>query len=92
LSRAQALEHLRAGRPQVAAELLERQIGQQPDDAQGWFLLGASRHALNDLDAADAAFARCSELDPGNAEAWLARVTVLRAGGKAVPALDAALY
>ena len=91
MSTPEALEHLRAGRAHAAAELLERQVRNQPDDARAWFLLGASRHALNQLDTAEAAFARSSELDPRNPEAWLARVTVLRAGGKAAPALEAAL-
>jgi predicted O-linked N-acetylglucosamine transferase (SPINDLY family) len=50
-----------------------------PADAQSWFLLGACRHALGELREAADSFSRALALDPANAEAHLASVTVLRA-------------
>lgn len=90
MSRADALAHLQAGRPQAAAALLESQLQSEEQDARGWFLLGACRHALNDLAGAAAAFSRSREIDPANPEAHLALVTVLRAAGDARAALVAA--
>jgi predicted O-linked N-acetylglucosamine transferase (SPINDLY family) len=90
LSHAAALEHLRAGRPQAAAALLEAHLRSEDADAQGWFLLGASRHALNDLSGAAAAFARSLVLDPTHREAHLANISVLRAARDAQGALTAA--
>jgi len=89
LSLPEALEHLRAGRPQAAAALLTTQVGNHPTDADAWFLLGASRHALNELPAAADAFSRCLRLNPGNAEAHFAHVSVLRAMGHKHAALAA---
>jgi predicted O-linked N-acetylglucosamine transferase (SPINDLY family) len=80
---------LRAGRPQAAAALLESYLRSEHTDAQGWFLLGACRHALNDLPGATAAFARSLSLDPENAEAHLAYISVLRAAHQAQSALAA---
>lgn len=90
MSRAAALAHLRAGRPQVAAGLLESHLKAEERDAQGWFLLGACRHALNDLPGASAAFSRSIECEPDNLEAHLANVTVIRASGNPRDALEAA--
>jgi len=90
LSHAEALGHLRGGRPQVAAALLEELLRRQAGDARGWFLLGACRHALNDLPAAADAFSRSLSLDPGNTEAHLAYVSVLRAAGNSLGAFAAA--
>jgi protein O-GlcNAc transferase len=89
LSRLQALQHLRAGRPQVALGILQSELRQQPADAQGWFLLGACHDALSDYHAAANAFSRSLELDPANVETHLARITVLRAAGDAHGALSA---
>ncbi len=89
MSRAKALAHLHAGRPQAAATLLESHLRLESADAQAWFFLGASRHALHDLPGAAAAFSRSLELDPGNLEAHLACVTVIRASGDARGALAA---
>ena len=85
----EALEHLRAGRPQAAAALLASLVGTHPTDAHAWFLLGASRHALNDLPAAANAFSRSLQLNAGNAEAHFAHVSVLRAMGHKHAALAA---
>lgn len=90
MSRAEALAHLKDGRPQAAAALLEAQLRLEPTDTQGWFLLGACRHALNDLPGAAAAFSRSLALDPVNCEAHLAHVSVLRAAGNSRSALAAA--
>jgi predicted O-linked N-acetylglucosamine transferase (SPINDLY family) len=89
LSHAEALRHLRAGRPQAAAELLTSHLHREPADAQGWFLLGACRHALNELPAASKALFRSLALDPGNTEAHLALVSVLRSAGESAAALTA---
>ncbi len=85
----EALAQLRAGRPQDAATLLESRLRRQPADARGWFLLGACRHALNDLPAAAGAFSRSISLDPSNADTHLAYISVLRAAGDARGALAA---
>lgn len=90
MSHAEALDHLRAGRPRAAAALLEAHLGLQYTDARGWFLLAACRHELNDLDGAETAFVRSLALDPADDEAHLAYVSVLRAAGKARAALAAA--
>jgi predicted O-linked N-acetylglucosamine transferase (SPINDLY family) len=89
LPHAEALAHLRAGRPQAAAALLSSVVDSSPTDAGAWFLLGACRHALNDLPAAAEAFSRSLLLNPGNAEAHYAHVTVLRALGRKHAALAA---
>lgn len=79
---AEALGHLRGGHPQAAAAILEAHLRSAVGDAQAWFLLGACRHALRDLNGAAAAFARSVALDPLQAEAHLARISVLRAAGQ----------
>jgi len=89
LFRLQALEHLRAGRPQVALSILQSELLQQPADAQGWFLLGACHDALNDYRAAAIAFSRSLALNPANIEAQLAYMSVLRASGDLANALMA---
>ena len=91
MSRAAALAHLRAGRPQSAAALLESQLQSDGRDAQGWFLLGACRHALHDLTGAAAAFSRSRDIDPASPETHVALVTVLRGAGDTQAALTAAL-
>ncbi len=91
MSRAEALAHLQGNRPQAAAALLEAELQSDGRDAQGWFLLGACRHALNDLKSAAAAFSRSRDIDPASPETHLALVTVLRGAGEARQALAAAL-
>jgi protein O-GlcNAc transferase len=81
LSHARALELLRAGRAQEGAALLEPLLRRHPADAFGWFLLGACRHALNELAPASDAFRRSLSLDPSNSDAHLAHIAVLRAIG-----------
>lgn len=53
----------------------------EPLDARGWFLLGARRHASNDVPGAVAAFSSSLDREPGNLETHLALVAVLRAAG-----------
>lgn len=84
-----ALEHLRAGRPQEAVESLKTYLDQHAEDAEGWFLLGASRHALRDLTGAADALSRSLLLDPSSIEANLAYVTVLCEAGHPAAALAA---
>ena len=84
-----ALEYLHSGRPQEAAELLQARLREYPADAPGWFLLGACRHALDELPAATEAFARSLALDPSRSDAHLALVTVLRESGNLDDALSA---
>jgi protein O-GlcNAc transferase len=59
-------------------------------DSFGWFLLGACRHALDDLRGAETALACSLNLNPQNLEANLARISVLRAMSDARGALAAA--
>ncbi len=84
-----AESELRAGRPTAAAALLEARLAAAPEDARGWFLLGACRHALNDLLGAAEAFARSYGLE-SRSEALLAQLTVLRQMGNAPAALPLA--
>lgn len=81
MSHAQALELLRAGRAREGAALLESLLREQPADAFGWFLLGACRHALNELAPAADALGRSLSLDLSNIDAQLAYIVVLRASG-----------
>lgn len=83
MSLEQAIARLGDGRAQDAAPLIEEHLKQHPEDPRAWFLLGATRHALNDLARAAEAFARSSELDPSNLEAHLGCAAVLRELGSA---------
>lgn len=47
---------------------LEKRLGDQPDDIEGWMLLGRSRLALGDFEQAAVAYSRAAELG-GGAEA-----------------------
>jgi predicted O-linked N-acetylglucosamine transferase (SPINDLY family) len=89
LSYTEAFALLRGGRPAEAAAILQSQLREKCGDAQGWFLLGACHHALNDPPAAANAFARSLALNPANIEAHLAYVSVLRAASNAPGALAA---
>ena len=73
----EAIGLLQTGRFREAAGLLETTCERDPDDARAWFLLGACRHALPDLERALAAFDRAVELDPSNLEAAQAAIAVL---------------
>ncbi len=73
----EAVGLLQAGRFREAAGLLESSCGRDPGDARAWFLLGACRHALRDLDSALAAFDRSIALDSSNLQAGQAAIAVL---------------
>src|SRR5712691_7034292 len=73
----EAVGLLQTGRFREAAGLLESSCGRDPGDARAWFLLGACRHALRDLESALAAFDRAIALDPSNLQAAHAAIAVL---------------
>lgn len=74
---AKALALFQAGRTSEAAALLEPACARDPADTRAWFLLGACRHALRDLESALAAFDRSIALDPSNLQAAQAAIAVL---------------
>ena len=45
---------------------LEQHVAQNPDDAEGWVMLGRANKALQNFDAAASAWARAAELQPGD--------------------------
>lgn len=65
---------------------LEQRLGSQPNDLEGWMLLGRSRLALGDFEQAAVAFRRAAELD-GGAEALgeMAEALVRRDRGIVTP-------
>jgi cytochrome c-type biogenesis protein CcmH len=79
-----------AAGPDVAAMVakLEKHLRDQPNDLQGWLMLGRSYVALNRLDDAIVAYDHAQQLDGGNAEAamGLGEAMSLRAGGDITPA------
>jgi predicted O-linked N-acetylglucosamine transferase (SPINDLY family) len=74
---ADAIALFQGGRSSEAAGLLEAACARDPGNAQAWFLLGACRHALRDLERALAAFDRTIALDPSNLQAAQAAIAVL---------------
>ncbi|WP_421883274.1 c-type cytochrome biogenesis protein CcmI [Pacificispira sp.] len=67
-------------------EMIEGMVGglaarleENPDDLQGWIMLGRSYTVLGRLDDADAALARASDLAPNNPEILIDRARILRA-------------
>lgn len=73
----EAIGLLQAGRFREAVGLLGPTCERDPSDARAWFLLGACRHALRDLDSALAAFDRALLLDASNLQAAQAAIAVL---------------
>jgi len=59
-------------------------------DPRAWFLLGVCHHVSNELAEAAGAFVRSIALDPANAEAHIAYLSVLRSAGNPERALAAA--
>lgn len=47
---------------------LEQHLADNPDDAEGWAMLGRSRRALHEFDAAARAWKRAAELQPDDAD------------------------
>jgi cytochrome c-type biogenesis protein CcmH len=78
-----------AAAPDVAAMVakLEKHLGDHPDDAAGWLMLGRSYLTLERLDDAVVAYDHAHRLDAGNAEAalGLGEAMSLRAGGNITP-------
>ena len=89
MSLPEALEQLRAGRPQAAAAILESHLKEAAQDALGWRLLGACRHAQGDFKGAAAALAMSIQFEPGNVQTRLARIAALQSGGDALAAMEA---
>lgn len=66
-------------------EMIEGMVGglaarleDNPDDLQGWIMLGRSYSVLGRLDDAEAALAKASELAPNNTEILIDRARILR--------------
>ncbi|MCC7411857.1 MAG: tetratricopeptide repeat protein [Gammaproteobacteria bacterium] len=64
-----------------------RRCREDPDDAEAWFLLGASRHRLGDIEAALAAFASATRLAPADIRARTAAGAILADAGRVPEAL-----
>jgi protein O-GlcNAc transferase len=83
-----AIALFQAGRAREAATLFANACAQDPADAQSWFLLGACRHALRELDAALEAFDRARALQPRNLQAAQAAIAVLCDANRSAEALE----
>lgn len=76
-----AVAEERAGHPDKAKEALGKALKLKATLRGVNFLLGISTYQLNDFDAAQAAFARETRIDPGDAAAWMwTGVAALAAG------------
>ena len=84
----EAIARLRAGQPRAALPLLESQLASHPDDAQLWYLTGACRFELRDLQGALAAFDRALALSPDNATILHGSALALEDLGKLEQALE----
>ncbi|TCO80969.1 putative PEP-CTERM system TPR-repeat lipoprotein [Plasticicumulans lactativorans] len=69
--------HLRQGRLDAARTEAEAAVAADGDDAEAWNARAAVDHALHNVDAALADYARVLALDPHNVNARLARVGLL---------------
>ncbi len=76
---AQAAPDAATPQAQIAAMVgrLEERLKQQPDDAQGWSMLGRSYNVLGRYAEADAAFRKVIALRPTDAQAWADRADAL---------------
>ena len=78
-----------ATRPDVAAMVgkLEKRLQDQPEDLEGWLMLGRSYLALNRLDDAVVAYDHAHRLDAksANAAMGLGEAMSLKAGGEITP-------
>jgi cytochrome c-type biogenesis protein CcmH len=70
-----------------AAARIEARLRQDPDNAEGWFMLGLARREAGDHVRAEQAFRRAFELQPGNAEhaAHLGEALLLTGGDTPPP-------
>jgi tetratricopeptide (TPR) repeat protein len=65
-----ASRYLKDGELNKADGALRQVVKQEPDYAQGFYLLAYVRGRLRDYTGAEAAIARCLDLEPGHADAW----------------------
>lgn len=84
----EAVARLRAGQPRAALPLLEAELPKDPANAQLWYLTGACRFELRDLDGALAAFDRALSLAPANATILHGSALALEDLGKPEVALE----
>ncbi len=80
-----APRELTAGQSDQVNEMitrLEERLQSQPDDLDGWILLGRSQAALGDLDSAAKALRRAVELSGDDAEVYIALGDILTKGAK----------
>lgn len=88
--RARGLAALEAGEARAAAALFEGLLRDFPADADGWFLLGASRHRAGENAAAREAFAQAAALAPSHLQSRFALAAVCLDLGDSAGALVAA--
>jgi len=81
----------------LSVEMLEKIISEEPASARAHYALGDVQHKSGNLEAALAAYQRCSELDPGDPKAarylqWIKESLEIRKNPIAVPASVLASY
>src|SRR5271165_2627546 len=83
------LRHRQSRLPGVLAMVaqLEARMRAQPNDAEGWLMLGRSYLTLERLDEAIDAYDKVLKLEPNNLEAMLSlgEAISMRAGGEITP-------
>jgi predicted O-linked N-acetylglucosamine transferase (SPINDLY family) len=84
-----ALQLLEQGKPQQSLPLLTQYCNENPEEALGWFLMGACNHQLNQLDLALQSFEQTLSIEPNHLQARVAQGTVLNALGHPKEALAA---
>lgn len=84
----EAIARLRAGQPRAALPILETQLSTDQSNAQLWYLTGACRFELRDLEGAITAFDRALALAPGNATILHGAALTLEDLGKPEQALE----
>lgn len=67
---AQAVALRQQGRGPEAIRLLELVVQRQPNQVAAWVLLGQMRRETGNVGAAETAYRRAVQLDPGNIDAW----------------------
>jgi cytochrome c-type biogenesis protein CcmH len=68
--------------PEMAIAALQQQLQQNPDNAEGWAMLGRTYREMNRFGEAEAAFRRSSELQPANSDfvSYRAEAMLLQGG------------
>lgn len=81
------LNHEGAENIKVMVERLAERLKTNPDDAEGWAMLGKSYRALGRLDEAERALRRSGELGGGSVDLWgtLGEVIVAQGQGMVLP-------